>query len=120
MSIFIIVAAVKILLPAINQLMDKSLPAEEEEKIRAIVAEDPELSDLHHLRTRQVGNVHSIEMHVRMNGKMSLYDAQVHASHIEEAIKGRFGEDTHVGIHVEPTKKDGHYIDPNDPKANEA
>ena len=51
---------------------------------------------------------------------MSLYDAHVHASHIEEAIKGRFGEDTHVGIHVEPTKKDGHYIDPNDPKANEA
>ena len=108
-SIFIIVAAVKILLPAINQLMDKSLPAEEEEKIRAIVAEDPELSDLHNLRTRQVGNVHSIEMHVRMPGDVTLDVAHKHSMDLEERIKEELGPESIVNIHVEPIKVDGKY-----------
>ena len=108
-SIFIIIAAVKILLPALNQLMDKSLPADEEEKIRAIVAEDPELSDLHHLRTRHVGNVHSIEMHVRMPGDVTLDIAYKHSMDLEARIREELGPESIVNIHIEPLKVDGKY-----------
>ena len=108
-SIFIIIAAVKILLPALNQLMDKSLPADEEEKIRAIVAEDPELSDLHHLRTRHVGNVHSIEMHVRMPGDVTLDIAHKHSMDLEARIREELGPESIVNIHIEPLKVDGKY-----------
>lgn len=119
-SLFIIKVSVNLLRPCIAELTESSLPEEIENQIAKLVQEEPEVSGMHNLRTRRIGNRYAIEMHVRMNGKMSLYDAHVHASHIEEAIKERFGEDTHVGIHVEPTKKDGHYIDPNGPEANEA
>ena len=108
-SIFIIIAAVKILLPALNQLMGKSLPADEEEKIRAIVAEDPELSDLHHLRTRHVGNVHSIEMHVRMPGDVTLDIAHKHSMDLEARIREELGPESIVNIHIEPLKVDGKY-----------
>ena len=108
-SIFIIIAAVKILLPALNQLMDKSLPADEEAKIRAIVAEDPELSDLHHLRTRHVGNVHSIEMHVRMPGDVTLDIAHKHSMDLEARIREDLGPESIVNIHIEPLKVDGKY-----------
>ena len=108
-SIFIIIAAVKILLPALNQLMDKSLPADEEEKIRAIVAEDPELSDWHHRRTRHVGNVHSIEMHVRMPGDVTLDIAHKHSMDLEARIREELGPESIVNIHIEPLKVDGKY-----------
>ena len=107
--IFIIIAAVKILLPALNQLMDKSLPADEEEKIRAIVAEAPELSDLHHLRPRHVGNVHSIEMHVRMPGDVTLDIAHKHSMDLEARIREELGPESIVNIHIEPLKVDGKY-----------
>jgi len=108
-SVFIIVTAVKLLMPAINQLMEKSLPEEEEKYIHDIVAEDPELQELHHLRTRKVGSVASIEMHIRMSGDMSLNESHRHSVVLEKKLKDHFGPGTLINIHIEPIKINGEY-----------
>ena len=54
----------------------------------------------------------AIEMHVRMPGSLSLYEAHEHATHIERRLKQHFGADTHVGIHLEPIKVNGKYQKP--------
>lgn len=108
-SIFIIVAAVKILLPSLSQLTETSLPAEEEDVIRRIVAEDAALSDLHHLRTRHVGNVHSVDMHVRMDGNVSLNEAHRHSMELEHRLKEELGPESIINIHIEPLKINGEY-----------
>lgn len=103
-SVFIIVASTKILVDAINELMEKSLSGDVEKRICAIVAEDPELTEMHNLKTRSIGGVYSIEMHVRMPGNTSLYIAHLHTIHLEKRLRLAFGEKTHVNVHIEPTK----------------
>ena len=108
-SVFILVTAGKLLHEAVQDLMEKRLPEEVEEEIRRIATSDSEMSELHHLRTRRVGNVYSIEMHLRMRGDTSLYEAHRHSMLIEQRLRERFGEGTMITIHIEPFKKNGEY-----------
>lgn len=108
-SLFILVAAVGILSPAINQLMEKSLPEEDENLIRRIVAEDSALEELHNLRTRRVGTITSIEMHLRLPGQVSLNEAHHHSILLERRLREVFGQNTLINIHIEPLKVNGKY-----------
>ena len=108
-SVFILVTAGKLLHEAVQDLMEKRLPEEVEEEIRRIATSDSEMSELHHLQTRRVGNVYSIDMHLRMRGDTSLYEAHRHSMLIEQRLRERFGEGTMITIHIEPFKKNGEY-----------
>lgn len=111
-SFFIMKAAWSVLSKAVDELTDGSLPKETEDEIESIVNEDKDVSVVHNLCTRRIGNRIAIEMHVRMPGETSLYVAHRHATEIEQRLKQRFGADTHISIHLEPVKVNGHYEDP--------
>lgn len=111
-SFFIMKAAWSVLSKAVGELTDGSLPKETEDEIESIVSEDKDVSVVHNLCTRRIGNRIAIEMHVRMPGETSLYVAHHHATEIEQRLKQRFGADTHISIHLEPVKVNGHYEDP--------
>lgn len=111
-SFFIMKAAWSVLSKAVGELTDGSLPKEMEDEIESIVNEDKDVSVVHNLCTRRIGNRIAIEMHVRMPGETSLYVAHHHATEIEKRLKQRFGADTHISIHLEPVKVNGHYEDP--------
>ena len=111
-SFFIMKAAWSVLSKAVDELTDGSLPKETEDEIESIVSEDNEVSVVHNLCTRRIGNRIAIEMHVRMPGETSLYVAHRPATEIEQRLKQRFGADTHISIHLEPVKVNGHYEDP--------
>lgn len=111
-SFFIMKAAWSVLSKAVGELTDGSLPKETEDEIEKIVNEDKDVSVVHNLCTRRIGNRIAIEMHVRMPGETSLYVAHRHATEIEQRLKQRFGADTHISIHLEPVKVNGHYEDP--------
>jgi len=108
-SIFILVTAAKMLHEAIQDLLEKRLPEEVEQQIRDIVAQDTDMSELHKMRTRRVGNVYSIDMHLRMPGSTSLYEAHRHSMLLEKRLREHFGQETLISIHLEPYKRDGIY-----------
>lgn len=108
-SVFILVAAAKLLYEAVQDLLEKSLPKEVEQEIREIVEADHDMSELHNLRTRRVGAVYSIEMHLRMRGSTSLYEAHRHSMLLEQRLRKRFGQDTLISVHLEPYKVNGVY-----------
>ena len=108
-SVFIVLTALRLTYGALGDFLEQSLPEENENEIRAIVAADKELSELHHLCTRRLGNRVAIEMHLRMPGNTPLTVAHKHASAIEQQLKQRFGDQTHINIHLEPTKVNGKY-----------
>ena len=87
-----------------GELTDQSLSADEEQKILDIINSFPEVSHPHNLRTRRIGNRIAIECHVRMDGGKSLCEAHDTASDIERRIRGLFGPQTLVTIHMEPFK----------------
>lgn len=111
-SIFIIVAAVKICKESLSDLLEQSLPKEIVDEIERIVYQDHDVSELHHLRTRRIGSNYAMEMHVRMPGDISLFEAHEHSIQIEKRLKERFGEHTHIALHIEPTKVNGAYAHP--------
>lgn len=109
-SFFIIKVSVQLLKNCIDDLTEKSLPEETEQQICRIAEETPGVSALHNLRTRRIGNHYAIEMHIRMDGSSTLYEAHAKASEIEHKLKNIYGRETHIGIHVEPVKNaDGTY-----------
>ncbi|MCI6324292.1 MAG: cation diffusion facilitator family transporter [Bacteroidales bacterium] len=108
-SVFIVLTALRLTYGALGEFLEQSLPEENENEIRSIVAADKELSELHHLCTRRLGNRVAIEMHLRMPGNTPLTIAHRHASAIEQQLKQRFGDQTHINIHLEPTKVNGKY-----------
>lgn len=103
-SFFIMKVSVRLLIPCVDELLEKSLPEDVEKEIEQTVLSFPGVSQPHHLCTRRIGNYYAIELHVRMDGKITLEEAHSTATAIENKLKEMFGKGTHVGIHVEPTK----------------
>ena len=103
-ALFILRVAWKLLKGGFDELMEASLPDEVEQEILSIVTSFPDVRDPHHLRTRRIGSRYAIELHIRMDGAMSLAESHARTCEIEQALKARFGEKTHITLHVEPTK----------------
>lgn len=103
-SFFIIKVSFQLLVPCIGELLEKSLPDEEEQEIISVLLSFPGVSEPHHLRTRRIGNYCAIEVHVRMDGNIPLVEAHDTATAIEQKLKELLGHRTLINIHVEPQK----------------
>ncbi|MGN0257628.1 MAG: cation diffusion facilitator family transporter [Bacteroides sp.] len=103
-SLFIARVSVKLLVPCVDELLEKSLSPEVEETIRNIILKQPGVSQPHHLRTRRIGNAVAIEVHIRMEGSLPLTEAHAASTSIEQQLKKEFGPNTFISIHVEPLK----------------
>lgn len=105
-SVFIIKVAFQLMSPAIDELMEKSLPEETKNEIREIVNSFDGVSGLHNLFTRKIGSNYAIEFHIRMDGNTTLEDTHRKITEIEYELRKKYGPDTHVMIHMEPLKKE--------------
>lgn len=103
-SFFIMKVAVQLLIPCVDELLEKSLPAEVEDRILETILSFPGVTSPHHLRTRRIGSYCAIEVHVRMDGRISLEEAHRTATAVENKLKELLGKGTLVNIHVEPQK----------------
>lgn len=102
-SALIIKVAIDLVKPCIEELLERSVE-HVDEKVLEIVTQFPDIHSPHHLRTRRIGNNIAIELHIRMDGNITLEKAHQQTTELEKAIKREFGENTHVGIHTEPIK----------------
>ena len=102
---FIVKVAFDLLKTGIGDLMEQSLPDEVENEILKMVAEVPGIAEPHDLRTRRIGNHYAIELHILMDGDISLKEAHDKASEVEDLLREHYGEETHVAVHVEPKEK---------------
>lgn len=103
-SVFIAKVAYNLLMPSLEELLERSLPKEVEQRILDIILSVDGVSSPHHLRTRRIGNAYAIEVHIRMDGDMTLAQSHAVTTTVERLLKQEFGDSTHVGIHTEPVK----------------
>ena len=99
---FIVKVSVDLLRNGIGDLMEQSLPDAIEEEILRLVASLPGDVKPHDLCTRRLGNHYAIELHILMDGDVSLREAHDKASEVEDLLRKHYGEETHVAVHVEP------------------
>ena len=101
-GLFIVKVAIFLLRDGIGDLMEQSLPDEVENEILELAASVSGVDQPHELRTRRIGNHYAIELHIMMDGDMSLSEAHDKASEVEDLLRSRYGDETHVAVHVEP------------------
>ena len=101
-GLFIAKVSINLLHCGIGDLMEQSLPDDVEQEILRLAASVPDVVEPHDLRTRRIGNHYAIELHILMDGNLPLCEAHDKASEVEELLRGKYGEDTHVVVHVEP------------------
>ena len=101
-SIFILVMAVKMSVPAIKELLDVSLPDDVEDKIKATAKSVKGVVDLHELKTRREGPGIIMEGHLVLDSEISLKEAHDISKKVEEALRKEFGSETQISLHLEP------------------
>lgn len=101
---FIVKVSFDLLRNGIGDLTEQSLPDSVEDEILSLVASLPGVVEPHDLRTRRIGNHYAIELHILMDGNITLSKAHDKASEVEELLRQHYGEETHVAVHVEPTQ----------------
>ena len=100
----ILKVAIDLCSTALAELLEKSLPRATEEEIISIISSTPNVYKPHNLRTRRIGSNIAIEVHIRVDGAMTVQDSHEISREIEHSLRARFGEQTAVAIHIEPLK----------------
>ena len=103
-GLMLVRVAWELLKTSIAELTESSLPADTEQEIVEIIQSFADVQQPHNLRTRRIGNRVAIEAHVRMDGRLPLETVHERATTIERKLKQRFGQKTHVTLHMEPIK----------------
>ena len=99
---WILYSAWQIARQSYDQLMDRELPDEDRERIRKIALSHPSVRNMHELRTRLSGRDIFIQLHLEMDGGLSLYEAHTVADTVEESLRNAF-PNADVIVHEDPT-----------------
>jgi len=102
-SIFILHAALKIIWPAISELVDAGAPRDIHQKIIAIACDNQGVREVHKIRTRYISTGILVDMHVVVDGSISVRDGHAIADEVENKIIGGIANVLGVVIHVDPS-----------------
>lgn len=100
-GIWIIYSAVRLARLSLFQLMDHELADDERENIRAIAQSHPDVVAAHDLRTRVAGPTAFIQIHIEMDGRMSLIRAHEISDEVEASLRSAYPS-AEVIIHQDP------------------
>ena len=103
-SVIIIVVAVKMVVPALAELTETSLPEETEQQILGIARSVDGVNDVHDLKTRQCGPYCIADFHLVVDPHMNILTAHEITVRIEERLREVFGIEMQINIHVEPSE----------------
>ncbi len=111
-SVFILHAAWKICLPAVNTLLDKGADAAVRARIKETALSVPGVRGVHDLRTRFLGQELQIDLHVSVDGSLTVEEGNRIAHELEDALCSpetaeRIGVEIHDAlIHIDPWHPD--------------
>jgi ferrous-iron efflux pump FieF len=100
-GLWIIYGAVRISRLSLTQLMDHELPDAERARIRGIAEAYPEVAAVHDMRTRAAGPTAFIQLHLEMDGTMSLLRAHQIADGVEAELRRAYPH-AEIIIHQDP------------------
>ena len=103
-AVFIFKIAFDLIRTGLGELLERSLPDDVEREILQIVTASSEVREPHNLRTRRIGASIAVEVHMRVDGGMSVSRSHELTVDIERRLRARFGAGTMISIHVEHVK----------------
>ena len=100
-SVLILVLAYRLGRPAVEELLEVSLPDNEKDAITTIVTNTPGVKAFHNLRTRRNGNLRVVDLHIKVDADLSVNESHDITREIERQLSETLGE-VMTNIHVEP------------------
>ena len=101
MGLYILYSAWQIIWESIQLLLDRELPEEIQESIRELVLSDSDIEAVHELKTRESGHTQFIQLHLEMDGNMSLFQAHVISDRVMASLVNKFPA-AEILIHQDP------------------
>ncbi len=99
---FIVKVALPILRDSLDELIEASLPDDMEERMEKAILSVAQVKSLHKLKTRRIGSEIAVDVHIQMDGSLSLTEAHDVSRHVEDELWRLFGGGTHISLHMEP------------------
>lgn len=100
-SVYLIANAYKLAKDAVALLMDKELGNDIRERLSRLVLSCGHVQGMHDLRTRDLGGSYMFELHLELDGNLSLFEAHRYSDEVENKIKEMF-PNSQVIIHQDP------------------
>ena len=100
-ALYILSAARQIVTTSFDMLLDREFADDDRDRIRAIVTSHPDVRNMHDLRTRSSGTHSFIQLHLELDGAITLVRAHEIADAVETEIKAAFPS-AEVIIHQDP------------------
>lgn len=100
-GIYIVYTAWQIARSALDMLMDRELPDEDRKRIRSIAQAHAGVRAVHDLRTRASGPTTFVQLHLEVDGNMTLNEAHKIADTVEAEIRAAF-PGAEIIIHEDP------------------
>ncbi len=101
-SVFIIQAAFKIMLPGFSELLGRGAPEDTLAAINDLVMTHPEVIEIHQLRTRYLGSNLYIDFHLVLNRQLTVQQGHDIAERIKTHILSTTSEVADIVIRIEP------------------
>jgi len=104
-SMFIIIIAFKMAMPAIHELTEGSLPDDVESEITDIIQKTDGVMNVHDLRSRRNGPAIIFSAHIVVDPNITVAEAHRITVNAENAVRDKFGKETLISIHIEPDEE---------------
>ncbi len=104
-SVFILKVAIELGKPSMHELLEQSLPESTENEIINMISSHPDICFQHNLKTRRIGNIIAIDIHIKLDRNISFVRSHDIATEIEVMLREKYGERTITNIHTEPCKE---------------
>ncbi len=116
--LFILKAAYDIFRDATRKMVDRACDAETEEQLRACVLSEEAVRGIDRLQTREFGNRIYVDVEIRLDGTMSLFESHAIAERVHARIEREFPAVKHIMVHVNPDRAPADDYSGNDTSAN--
>jgi cation diffusion facilitator family transporter len=98
----IVFNAIRLMRPAIDDIMDRSPGSQLETRIGEAALGTPDVQAIEKVRIRKVGLTYQVDLHVQADPGLSLHDAHLLSGRVKGAIRAAVPEVVAVLIHMEP------------------
>jgi len=100
-GVYILKCALEIGYESVQLLLDRELPEKEQQLIHELATKHPAVIEVHDVRTRQSGQTKFIQLHLVLDGRLTLLEAHVLSEEVESSIRKEF-QYADILIHQDP------------------
>jgi len=102
-SLFIMHTSWRIIKPALMELSDSGAPALTNKLIKGAGMETAEVEDIHAIRTRRMGSGILVDLHIKVDGNMSVARGHDVSETVKNRIQEQIPDVLDVVVHLEPS-----------------